>query len=334
MPLRAPHPFSAFVRILGRGKSLTRALTEAEAEQAMGMILDGDVLPEQLGAFLMLLRIKEESPEEMAGFVRAARSRLAAPDVAVDLDWSSYAGKKRQLPWFLLAALTLAGAGYRVFMHGGEGHTPGRVYASEALAALGLAPGRDLADAAEALKRTNFAYLTLERMSPRLDDLLGLKPILGLRSPVNSFTRMLNPFRAATLLQGVFHPGYLALHRDAGRLLGQPNLAVFRGEGGEIERRPNKPCDTLELIAGEPAETRWPVRLDDPRLEPDETMELARLAAVWRGEIADVYADAAIAGTIAIALKALGAEPTVEAAERRADALWQARDRTRLLTAA
>ncbi len=140
--MREPHPFSAFVRILGRGKSLTRSLTEEEAEQAMGMILDGDVLPEQLGAFLMLLRMKEESPEEMAGFVRASRARLALPSPAprVDLDWSSYAGKKRQLPWFLLAALRLAGAGWRVFMQGGEGHTPGRVYTSEALRALGLAP--------------------------------------------------------------------------------------------------------------------------------------------------------------------------------------------------
>ena len=158
MPLREPHPFSAFVRILGRGKSLTRSLTEAEAEQAMGMILDGDVLPEQLGAFLMLLRMKEESPEEIAGFVRAARARFALPADAlrVDLDWSSYAGKKRQLPWFLLAALRLAGAGWRVFMHGGEGHTPGRVYTSEALRALGLAPARNVADAAAAAEARQF----------------------------------------------------------------------------------------------------------------------------------------------------------------------------------
>ncbi len=145
---------------------------------------------------------------------------------------------------------------------------------------------------------------------------------------------MLNPFGAPTLLQGVFHPAYLALHRNAGRLLGQPRLTVFRGEGGEIERRPNKPCETQVLVDGVASEIRWPARLDDPRLEPDETMDLSRLAAVWRGEIDDPYADAAVAGTIAIALHALGAADTVEAAEAQADALWRSRDRSRLLAAA
>ena len=45
----------------------------------MAMILDGEALPEQIGAFLMLLRMKEESAAEIAGFVRAVRARLPAP---------------------------------------------------------------------------------------------------------------------------------------------------------------------------------------------------------------------------------------------------------------
>ncbi len=137
---RDPHPFARFVNILGRGKTLTRSLTVDEAEEAMAMILAGKVLPEQLGAFLMLLRVKEESAEEIAGFVRAARARLAPPAGAprVDLDWSSYAGKGRQLPWFILTALVLARNGWRVFMHGAEAHTEGRIYTGEALRALGV----------------------------------------------------------------------------------------------------------------------------------------------------------------------------------------------------
>ncbi len=71
----------------------------------------------------MLLRVKEESPEEIAGFVLAAREAMALPSPLpkVDLDWSSYAGKRRQLPWFILAALLLARNGMSVFMHGGGG---------------------------------------------------------------------------------------------------------------------------------------------------------------------------------------------------------------------
>jgi anthranilate phosphoribosyltransferase len=64
-----PHPFARFIAILGRGRNLSRALTVEEAEEAMSMILAGEVLPEQLGAFLMLLRMKEESASELAGFV-------------------------------------------------------------------------------------------------------------------------------------------------------------------------------------------------------------------------------------------------------------------------
>ena len=71
-----PHAFSPFVRLLGRGKTLSRGLDANEAETAFGMILDGEALPEQIGAFLMLLRMKEETGAEIAGFVRAARARL------------------------------------------------------------------------------------------------------------------------------------------------------------------------------------------------------------------------------------------------------------------
>ena len=95
----AEHPFAQFVRILGKGKRGARGLTREEAREAMGMLLDDKVEDTQLGAFLMLLRHKEESAEELAGFTEAIRSRLAAPGIRVDLDWPSYAGKKRHLPW-------------------------------------------------------------------------------------------------------------------------------------------------------------------------------------------------------------------------------------------
>ena len=99
----AEHPFAPFVRILGKGKRGARSLTREEAREAMGMLLDDKVEDTQLGAFLMLLRHKEESPEELAGFTEALRERLDAPPLAVDLDWPTYAGKKRHLPWYLLA---------------------------------------------------------------------------------------------------------------------------------------------------------------------------------------------------------------------------------------
>ncbi len=332
---REPHPFARFINILGRGKTLTRSLTIEEAEEAMTMILAGETLPEQLGAFLMLLRVKEESPAEIAGFVRGARASIptSAHSPQVDLDWSSYAGKRRQLPWFVLSALLLARSGWRVFMHGAEAHIEGRIYTGAALRALGLPASENLDEAADHLARLNFAYLPIDGLSTKIADMLELRPILGLRSPVHTFVRMLNPFASPCMLQGVFHPGYMTIHRDAGALLGQPRLAVFRGEGGEIERRPNKRCEVLGVIDGELIEERWRPTVADPRQAPDESMDLDRLGALWRGEITDEYGEAAVVGTVAIALRMLDATDIADA-EARALMLWRERDRNRLAAAA
>jgi len=329
-----PHPFARFVAILGRGKSLTRSLTLEEAEEAMTMILAGQVEPEQLGAFLMLLRVKEESPAEIAGFARAAQKSLGSTQVGcADVDWSSYAGKRRQLPWFLLAALALAQSGRRVFMHGVDGHTAGRLYTGAALKALGVEPAQKLEQAQSQLAQRNFAYLPLEALSSVLARMMGMKTLLGLRSPVNTLTRMINPFHAPCLLQSVFHPGFMFTHRDAALLLGQPRMSVFRGEGGEIERRPSKPCEVMNVVDGESFEERWPPLLEEPRQPHDEIMDLARLPALWRGELQDEYAIAAVTGTLAIALRTLGAAKDMVSAQQQAEQIWAARDPRQLLAA-
>ena len=334
MPNLEPHPFARFVRILGRGKSFTRSLTLDEAEEAMEMILAGHVLPEQLGAFLMLLRLKEESAEEIAGFAKAARKRFPASSVRVDVDWPSYAGKRRQLPWFILSALVLARNGWPVFMHGFDGHTAGRLYTGETLQALGAPVARDLNEAARHLARQNFAYAPLESFSPQMARMMSLRPILGLRSPVHTLARMLNPFDAPCLLQGVFHPGYLLTHRDAALLLGQKHMAAVRGEGGEFERRPAKPCDVLYVAEGVAFDERWPPVMAEPRQAPDETMEIGRLLNLWRGESSDAYGEAAVIGTLAIALRAMGVVADMDAANAHAAHLWASRDKGRLLAAA
>ncbi len=175
--MQEQHPFAKYVAILARGKTKQRHLTVDEAIQSMKMILDGDALPEQIGAFLMLLRLKEEAPEEIAGFTLGSRATFDLPDgiPGVDIDWSSYAGKRIQLPWFILAALALAGAGYRVFMHGTDGHTAGRVYTEETLRQLGIVPANSLSEAADHIGMFNFAYVSLDVLSPKLRELIEFK---------------------------------------------------------------------------------------------------------------------------------------------------------------
>ncbi len=326
------HPFAKYVAILGRGKTKQRHLTVEEATDSMAMILRGETEPEQIGAFLMLLRLKEESPGEIAGFTLGTRSVLKTPDdiPQVDLDWSSYAGKRRQLPWFLLAAILLSQNGVRVMMHGSGEHTPGRIYTHTALEHLGFPVATSLEQAAAQIAERNFGFIGLTDLCAPLQKLMELKPILGLRSPVHSFARMINPFDAPVMLQGIFHRGFMDIHAGAGLLLGQPVTAVFRGEGGEIERRPNKPTMVGTATAGAITEETWPQLLAEGHVAADLDMDLGALVSVWQGDTNSEYAEASVTGTLAIALKALGKTDNTEAAQTLAQEMWDKRDKTLL----
>ena len=325
------HPFAQYVRVLGKGPRLSRPLTFEEARDGFRMVMRGEVEPVQLGAFLCLLRVKTETPEEAAGLAAAIRETLAPPAGApkVDLDWSSYAGKTRQLPYYLLAALLLAGHGFKVFMHGSEHHTAGRVWTSEALAALGIAVSTSVADAARRLGAVNFAYMTLEHLSPPLHQIMELRHLLGLRSPVHTVARLINPFRAGCAVNSVSHPPYAVVHQEAARLLGDTRMAVFKGEGGEVERRPEKACEVLSLVDGQPLAEDWPALIVGIRPH-EECLDLGRLKALWSGEEIDETAAAVIAGTASIALRAMGHAASIDEAEGMAQVMWRDRVRTRV----
>jgi len=321
------HPFAKYIQMLGKGQRGARDLTQQEAQQAMSMILSGQVEPIQLGAFLMLMRVKEETPEEVAGFARAVRDSLRRPTVfpTVDLDWASYAGKRRQLPWYLLSALLLSNHGIKVLMHGmGEGSEE-RIYIPAAMQALGLKTAGSLDEAAAQVTKTNFAFIPLKALHSELDRMLGLKSVLGLRSPVHTIIRMLNPFAAATSIMGIFHPGYDETHQRAAALLGDHNLAVFKGEGGEAERNPDSVCKVKLLLDGEMQDEEWPALFSSKHMK-DESMDASRLAKLWRGEINDEYGKASVLGTVAIALRAMKRAPSIVEAEALAAKLWGSRD--------
>lgn len=321
------HPFARFVRILGKGKQGSRSLTVEEAREAMGMILDDEVRPEQLGAFLMLLRVKEESPEELCGFAQAVRERMPLPDnLKVDLDWSTYAGKKNRLPWFFLAALALAGSGVRILMHGARGHTPGRLYVEDLLHRFGLKASKNWLDAELELQHCNLCYVPIAMLCPTLAEVINLRPILGLRSPVHTLCRILNPLDAPYRIDGVFHPAYGPMHRATGNLLGHLNSVTLRGDGGEAEIRPDSDCTLQWLRDGEYADQIW-ARHFPQRLVKDQTLDTRDLLGLWRGELDHPYGEAAVVETLAVCLLLLKRAEDGEAARRHARELWDARDR-------
>ncbi|WP_417831030.1 glycosyl transferase family protein [Terasakiella sp.] len=322
--MQQEHPFAQYIRIIGKGPRLSRPLTREESFQAATMVLNHKVDPIQLGAFLCILRVRTEDPEEGAGFVDAVRNELKLPNdiPAVDLDWPSYAGKARQLPYYLLAALAMAASGIKIFMHGASGHTANRLYTDQALAELGIAQSTSLEDAALRLKKGNFSYLSLDKISPVLQEIMDLKSTLGVRTPVNTFARMINAFNAPCVLQCITHSAYRDIHRDCADLLGQKRMCVFKGEGGEIERRAAKPVNIQYLIDGERFEEEWPAFLAPENAAHDTDMDITRLKKVWSGEDCHPYAIAAITGTIAIALRLMGRATSCDDAHEQAETIW------------
>jgi len=324
------HPFAEFIKILGKGKNGSRALTQEEAYRAMKMILADEVEAIQIGAFLMLMRVKEETPEELAGFVQAARELFVLPEnsLQVDLDWSSYAGKRRHLPWFILSTLLLAENGLRVFMHGAGGHTQGRIYTEQVLTALGFEIATSFEHSFEQLKQQQFSYLPLQAFCPKLHEFIELRPLMGLRSPVHTLVRLLNPVNATYTLQGIFHPSYRAVHQHAALLLRQTNMAVLKGEGGETERNPDVDCLVQSVVNGELQDETWEA-LFKRRHVKSENLEPQQLIDLWQGEIDDEFAQATVIGTTAIALKTLGKAETQQQAHQLASEFWQNRNKQR-----
>ncbi len=283
-----------FIHAMGRGPGRARSLTGPEAEDAMRLILAGRADRHAIGALLMLMRYRGETPDEIAGFTRAVRENLPALP-QVDLDWPSYAaGRTRGLPWFLWAVKRLAQGGKRVLIHGWNSHQSDGADVRSALALVGIARAQDADDAARLLDRDNIAYLPLEAIAPRLLDLLRLREVLGLRSCINTVCRMLNPAQAPAAVQGVFHPPYLALQQAAGALLGQLQLAILKGGGGEFERNPSKPVTLWRLVEGQPVETLLPPLTPEPQRLSDLPLTLEDFAS---GTTQDPFARAIIAGT-------------------------------------
>ncbi len=321
------HPFAQYVRILGKGKKGSRSLTTEEARQAMTMILDGQVRPEQLGALLMLLRVKEESPEELCGFIQAVNDELSIPDeLQVDLDWSTYAGKKNRLPWFFLSALALAGDGQRILMHGARGHTPGRIYIEDLLHLFGLKPAHNWLDAELELDHCNLSFVPIDMLSPKLAEIINLRPILGLRSPVHTLCRLLNPLNAPYRVDGVFHPAYAPMHQQTAMLLGHRNSVTIKGDGGEAEIKPDSDCSLQWVRNGEYVDEVWPRHLMQRQIK-DAKLDVRDLLRLWRGEIEHPYGEAAVIETLAVCLKLIGRVEAVDAASNMARDLWRARDK-------
>jgi anthranilate phosphoribosyltransferase len=191
---------------------------------------------------------------------------------------------------------------------------------------LGLHAATDFNQVQQQLEQQNFCYMSLAHLSPKLHEIINLRSLMGLRSPVHTLARMINPCRAPYMMQGIFHPNYRQVHQEAALLVNQSHLAVFKGDGGEIERDPDVECVVQSVHHSQLQEEVWAAMFPQRHVK-EEAMQPERLSALWRGEVTDEYAEAAVYGTAAIALRLLEKAGSVTEAQQMAVEMWQGRNK-------
>lgn len=327
--------FVEFIQAVGRGQRSGRCLTQAEACTAMGLLLNDKVSAEQKGAFLMLLRVREETADEIAGFTEACRHTLpsALSSINVDLDIGAYAGKRRQLPWFLLAVACLVENGVTVGMHGTQEPESKRLYIEAVInAILGKEANKVMAmtleDIPSRLQSKGFVYANLSILHPQLYSLIQLREQFGLRSCANTLARLLNPFAAKFSLQGVHHRHVDEKHMDVAQRLMDKNTLCFRGEGGEPELDPSKDTQLLFCRDGERQNVAF-VAKQQWEIKP-KALEPAELKMGWKGETLHSYGENTVLASLSALLMLLD-NSEYSQASKQAKHMWDTRNTKRFL---
>ncbi len=223
------------VHKVGAGRKAAENLTPEEALDTARMLLSGEATPLQAGGFLVGMRVKSETVEELTAFALACREWNCPFDVDLPrppLDVPVYAGKKRFFHAILPAALLIAAAGQPVLLHG-FAEVAGRVGIAAVLAAMGIEADLAPEAAGRALHRCGFVYLDVARFNPPLHRFHLWRNELGVRTIFNAVARMANPARSDRHLLGIAHPYYFDLTLQALQKTGSKRTLILRGvEGG------------------------------------------------------------------------------------------------------
>jgi anthranilate phosphoribosyltransferase len=333
--------FTQYLTLLARGRNSSRDLTQKEAQEAMQLLLKGKVLPEQIGAFFMLMRVKEETPEELAGFAQACESLWILNNnqpLQADIIWPSYAGKRRQPLWYVLSMKLLTNEGYSILCHGTRGHTPNRQYLEDVLEALNWPIATSKEHAQEQINKHKFSYLSCEHLNIQFQSWLMTKHTLGLRSPINTLLRIIAP-KHSVGVQSVFHPSYAVTHQKTCLLINKTAL-IIKGEGGEFEANPERKITARFQFIGnentEPFIIENQVSHYDNKCDTPCTQELID---IWKSDIVmttNPYAYYAIIHTTTLVLmlknkQDLSIQEKYSICADQAIKLWEDRDKSDLL---
>ncbi len=250
-----------------------RSLALDEARVAMGAVMDGEATPAQLSAFLVALRMRGETVEELAGFASAMRERVLrveAPDGAIDVVGTGGDGSGT-FNISTATALVVASTGVPVAKHGNRAITS-RSGSADVLEALGIRIDHDAASAGAALRRIGFAFMFAPNFHPAMRHAGPTRREIGIRTVFNLLGPLTNPAGARRSLLGVGDAGAAARIAEVAVLLGTDRTLVVHGDG--VDELPLDGTGIVHDVAG----ARVAVRTVDPAalgLRAAATTELA-----------------------------------------------------------
>ena len=234
---------ATYLKDIGRGKDGARALTREQAADLMGQLLDGQLNDLEIGAFCLAMRIKGETPEEMAGFMDATESRLlrrpASAGVPVVV-LPSYNGARRLPLLTPLLAHLLAREGLAVLVHGARTEAA-RITSDQVFDALGT----PFSLSSRPLQAGDVAYASTQQLHAGLQRLLEVRQVVGLRNSAHSLVKLMNPMAGPALIVGCYtHPEYARSMAETFALRGSVAV-LLRGTEGEPVADPRR-CPLIE----------------------------------------------------------------------------------------
>ena len=213
------------------------ALDIDEAERAFDIMTSGDATPAQMGAFLMGLKVRGETAEELAGGAKALRAkvlRVRAPEGAIDIvgTGGDHHGTYNVSS---CSALVVAGAGVPVAKHGNRAFTS-KSGAADVLAALGIGLELPIETLEKSLMEANVCFLMAPRHHSAMRNVAGPRVELApSRTIFNLLGPMSNPALVKRQLVGVFDRRWLKPVAAALGQLGLERALVVHGQDGMDE---------------------------------------------------------------------------------------------------
>ena len=241
------HGFKPLLGKLATGAALTRA----EAEAAFDHLLSGEVTPAQTGAFLMGLRVRGETVDEITGAVAAMRGkmlRVAAPADAIDIVGTGGDGSG-SYNVSTLAAIIVAACGVPVAKHGNRAASS-RSGASDVLAALGVRVGAAPVEVERCLVEAGIGFMMASAHHAAMRHVASARVELGTRTIFNLLGPLSNPAGVRHQLLGVFSRAWLAPLAEVLRNAGSRRVWVVHGSDGLDEMTTTGPTSVAELSDG------------------------------------------------------------------------------------